>query len=293
MDSGVSPYREGMRIDLHTHSRVSDGTDTPAELITVAKRAGLDVVALTDHDTAGGWAEAEEAARHEGMTLVRGMEISCARDQGSVHLLGYLPDPDHPELVEELQHAREGRIPRMRRMVERLSTDGYPVTMEQVLDIAGDGSTLGRPHLADALVANGVVADRQEAFDRFLFKNGPYYVTHYTPDPVRGVEIVRAAGGVPVVAHPFAPERGKPASESLLEEMAAAGLAGIEVRHREQNADAQKRLVEIADQLGLFITGSSDYHGTGKVNRIGENTTDPEVFAQIEDLASGVGVIRP
>lgn len=282
-----------MRIDLHTHSTASDGTERPAEVIAAAARAGLDVVALTDHDTTRGWAEAAEAAVTHDIMLVRGMEVSCSRDGVSVHLLAYLPDPTNAALTAELERARESRVTRLERMVEKLAADGIPVTMEDVRSQVAIGATLGRPHIADALVASGVVADRNEAFGNLLHNRSRYYVTHYAPDPVDAVRIVRWAGGVPVVAHPFAVSRGRTASESTIEEMAAAGLAGLEAHHRDHDAGARQRAVALADRLGIFVTGSSDYHGTGKENRLGENLTDPGVLAQIEEQASGVEVIRP
>jgi predicted metal-dependent phosphoesterase TrpH len=282
-----------VRIDLHTHSTASDGTEDPAEVIAAAARAGLDVVALTDHDTSRGWAEAATAAAAHGVTLVRGMEISCSRDGVSIHLLAYLPDPDHPDLVAELEMARESRVTRLERMVEKLAADGIPITMDGVREQVAIGATLGRPHIADALVASGVVADRDEAFGNLLHNRSRYYVTHYAPDPVRAVRIVRQAGGVPVMAHPFAVARGRTATEGTIEEMARAGLAGLEAQHRDHDAASRRRAVALADRLGLFVTGSSDYHGTGKENRLGENLTDPQVLAQIEEQARGVEVLRP
>ena len=280
-----------MRIDLHTHSTASDGTQPPADVLASAAEAGLDVVALTDHDTTAGWAEAQEAAGRLGITLVRGIEISCARDGISVHLLGYLQDPDDAALLEELEHSRRSRLSRAERMVDRLSAD-VPITYEEVLAAATPGATLGRPHIADALVAKGLVATRDDAFADYLYNGSPYHVSHYAPDPVTAVRLVNAAGGVAVMAHPFAGRRGRLVGDDVIEAMAAAGLAGLEAHHRDHEPADVARAEALARRLGLFVTGSSDYHGAGKVNRLGENTTAPEVLRRIEERASGVEVLR-
>jgi 3',5'-nucleoside bisphosphate phosphatase len=280
-----------MQIDLHTHSSVSDGTEPPAEVVAAAARAGLDVVALTDHDTVGGWDEAAEAAERLGMGLVRGIEISCRRDGRSVHLLALLPAPDDAELTAELAQARESRLTRMDRIIERLVADDVPVTTEQVRAQVAQGATLGRPHLADALVTAGVVADRSEAFARFLHDDSPYYVPHYAPDPVRTVELVVAAGGVTVIAHPFTGRQRRSTTPELIADLAAAGMLGIEVDHRDHDAAARTELRGLAAELGLVVTGASDYHGAGKPNLIGENRTDPEAFEAILGAARGTAYL--
>lgn len=279
-------------IDLHTHSLASDGTEAPAVVVARAAGAGLDTVALTDHDTTLGWADAGAAALEHGVALVPGIEVSCSRGWQSIHLLAYLPDPRHPDLVVELELARDSRETRLDRMVRRMAADGIPITVESVRAEVGDGATVGRPHIADALVTAGVVAHRDEAFARWLGNDSPYYIAHYAPDPVRAVEVVRAAGGVPVVAHPWSGTRGRVVADALVEEMAAAGLAGLEVHHRDHDVDAVLHLSELASALGLLVTGSSDYHGEGKLNRLGEHTTSPEVLEAIEDLATGTAVVR-
>ncbi len=283
-----------MLIDLHTHSTASDGTQSPAQVIGSARAAGLDVVALTDHDTTSGWAEAAAAAVREGIGLVRGIEISCQRDGGSIHLLGYLTDPDHGELGAELARARESRVTRLERMVELMAADGIPITYPEVMARVPAGATEGRPHIADALVHKGVVATRDQAFATWLGNDSRYYVQHYAPDPVRAVELVLQAGGVPVHAHPFTRTRGRTMPDVLIEELAAAGLAGVEVDHRDHDDASRTRGRDLARALGLLVTGSSDYHGSGKLNRLGENTTDPRVLAEVESRASGVTpVVRP
>ncbi|WP_392542899.1 PHP domain-containing protein [Oryzobacter telluris] len=282
-----------MPIDLHTHSTASDGTEAPALVVERAVEAGLGTIALTDHDTTLGWDEAAAAARRLGLTLVPGIEVSCARGRQSIHLLAYLPDPTHPDLVAELEQARDSRDTRLDRMVSRMAADGIPVTVEAVRAEVEEGATVGRPHIADALVRAGVVAHRDEAFATVLGNDSPYYVAHYAPDPVRAVEVVRAAGGAAVVAHAWSGTRGRVVSDAVIEEMVAAGLTGIEVHHRDHDAEAVAHLHDLATALGLVATGSSDYHGDGKLNRLGEFTTDPDALAAIEDVASGSEVVRP
>ncbi|WP_098462897.1 PHP domain-containing protein [Isoptericola jiangsuensis] len=271
-------------IDLHTHSRASDGTETPRELLAAAAAAGVRVVALTDHDTTAGWAEAAEAVAATGVALVRGIELStraATPDGGiSVHLLAYLPDPAHPDLVAAMDRTRDDRVARARRMVDLLAQD-HPLTWDDVLAQTADGATVGRPHLADALVAAGVVADRDEAFATILHPGARYYVPHYAPDTVDAVRAVLAAGGVPVMAHPRAGRRGRVVTDDTIAELAAAGMAGLEVDHRDHDDVERSALRGLATDLGLLVTGSSDYHGTGKLNRIGERTTAPEVLDAI------------
>ena len=279
-----------MRIDLHTHSSVSDGTETPAELVRAAARAGLDVVALTDHDTTAGWARASEAAGVEGVRLVPGMEVSCGHQGVSVHLLSYLHDPAAPGLLEEVVRARESRLTRAEAMVDLLSYD-VDLTWDDVLRHVADGATVGRPHIADALVSLGIVADREEAFSGLLSSRGPYYVRHYAPRPVEVVRLVREAGGVPVMAHPLAHRRGTVVDDETIVQLADAGLVGLEVWHRDNDDAAREHLLGLARELDLLVTGASDYHGTGKPNLLGENTTDPDVFARIESMATGAEVV--
>lgn len=279
-----------MLIDLHAHSTASDGTESPAELVAAAAAAGVDVLAITDHDTTSGWSEAAAAAATHGTALVRGAEISCTANGISVHLLGYLHNPLAPGLLAETVAARESRELRARRMVELIGQD-YALEWDDVLDRSGAGTTIGRPHIADALVARGHVASRDEAFSTVLRSGSPYFVTHYAPDALEGVRLVRAAGGVPVFAHPAAVRRGRTVPESTIEAMAEAGLLGIEVDHRDHDAPTRRRLREVAAALGLLVTGSSDYHGTGKQNRLGENGTSAESLERIE-AAGALPVLR-
>ncbi|MFI0999136.1 PHP domain-containing protein [Streptomyces galbus] len=275
-----------MRIDLHCHSTASDGTDTPAELVRHASAAGLDVVALTDHDTTRGYAEAI-AALPAGLTLVTGAELSCRLDGVSMHMLAYLFDPEEPALLAERELVRDDRVPRAKGMVAKLNELGVPVTWEQVARIAGDGS-VGRPHVATALVELGVVPTVGDAFtEEWLADGGRAYVAKHETDPFEAIRLVRGAGGVTVFAHPAAGKRGRTVPESAIAELAAAGLDGIEVDHLDHDADTRAHLRGLAADLGLLVTGSSDYHGSRKTVALGEYTTDPEVYGEITRRATG------
>ena len=280
-----------MRIDLHTHSSVSDGTEEPAGVVAAAVRERLDAIALTDHDTTAGWDAAAAAARRLGVTLVPGMEVSCRSADGiSVHVLSYLHDPAHPGLLEEIGRSRAARVSRAELMVQRLAED-FPIDWDAVQEQVAPGATIGRPHIADALVAAGVVPNRSAAFSGILTARSPYFVAHYAPDPARAVELVRQAGGVPVFAHPVASSRGRVVGEETFHEMIDAGLQGVEVDHRDNPAEGREWLRRLAKDNSLLVTGSSDYHGTGKPNRLAENTTDPAVLARIAELGTGTGVV--
>ena len=281
-----------MLIDLHLHSTASDGTDTPTELIETAALAGLDVVAITDHDSAAGWPDASAAARRLGLTLLPGAEISCQLGGIGVHMLASLYDPENSDLLEETTRTRRDRLDRAKRMVLRMSRD-LDITWADVLEHVGPSATVGRPHLADALVAMGVVESRDQAFATLLHARSPYYLPHYSPDAERIVHLVRAAGGVPVMAHPRAGRRGRIIGLDDIADLAGAGLAGLEVDHRDNAEEDRGVLRELARDLDLLTTGSSDYHGSGKQNRIAENTTAPEVLERIIALGSADRVVRP
>ncbi|MER5544553.1 PHP domain-containing protein [Streptomyces sp. NPDC001118] len=275
-----------MRIDLHCHSTASDGTDTPAELVRHAAAGGLDVVALTDHDTTRGYAEAI-AALPEGLTLVTGAELSCRVDGISMHLLAYLFDPEEPALLAERELVRDDRVPRAQAMIAKLNALGVPVTWEQVERIAAGGS-VGRPHVATALVELGVVPTVSDAFtEDWLADGGRAYVEKHETDPFEAIRLVKSAGGVCVFAHPAAAKRGRTVAESRIAELAEAGLDGIEVDHMDHDADARDRLRALAKDLDLLVTGSSDYHGSRKTVSLGAYTTDPEVYGEITRRATG------
>jgi hypothetical protein len=279
-----------MRIDLHTHSSVSDGTETPAALLATAVAAELDVVALTDHDTTDGWAAAA-AARPPGLTVVPGMELSCRwLPQGerpiSVHLLAYLFDPEHPGLLAERTRLREERLARGERMVRGLAAAGYPVRWDAILE-ASEGGVVGRPHVARALVGAGVVGSVDEAFATLLNHRSPYYVAKIDTHVLDGIALVRAAGGVPVFAHGLASKRGRVVGDAAIEAMVDAGLLGLEVDHPDHAPDEREHLRALAGRLRLIATGSSDYHGTNKTTPIGACLTAPDQLDAL--LAAGTG----
>lgn len=282
-----------MRIDLHTHSTASDGTDTPAELVRVAAAAGLDVVALTDHDTTRGW-EAALAALPAGLTLVRGVEMSCTRTEPdgrrvSLHLLAYLARPEGSALEREWERLRVSRHDRAREMVGRMARDGYPITWEQVERLA-DGAPIGRPHLGRALVEAGVVPDVDSAFRDLLSSRRPYYVRKVDTDVFDAIALVREAGGLPVFAHPIATRRGPVVADETVAAMAEAGLVGLEVDHPDHGPDDRAHAAALAARLDLVATGSSDYHGSNKRTPIAARTTDPE---QYERLLALPAALRP
>jgi predicted metal-dependent phosphoesterase TrpH len=311
-----------MRIDLHAHTTASDGTDDPAALAGAAGAAGLDVVAVTDHDTTGGWAAAVGGAV-PGVTLVAGIELSCrwygpprsagpdgtapdgtapdrtapdgtaldgtadeAADGIPLHLLGYLVDPAAPELLAECERLRSGRLDRGRLIADRLAAAGLPVRWEEVRAHAGGGS-VGRPHLARALVDAGVVPTVDEAFRRYLYTGSPYYVGKVELDVLAAVRLVRRCGGVPVFAHPLARRRGRVVGDDAIAAMTGAGLAGLEVDHPDHADPDRAHLRGLAADLGLLVTGSSDYHGRNKTVPLGANTTDPAAYERLVAAARG------
>lgn len=280
-----------MRIDLHTHSSASDGTDSPADLVRHAASAGLDVVAITDHDTTGGWDEAI-AARPSGLTLVPGVEFSCVHHEGdrriSLHLLAYLVDRHDPAISAEWERLRVSRVGRAETMVARLVEDGYPITWQQVSALAAGGS-VGRPHIGRALVAAGVVPDVNSAFISLLSSRRRYYERKADTEVFAAIALVRAAGGLPVFAHPMARRRGPVVSDESVADMAAAGLVGLEVTHPDHDLADREHAAGLARELGLLGTGSSDYHGTNKTTGIGACLTDPEIFERLLAMPTAVG----
>ncbi|GAA4608078.1 PHP domain-containing protein [Actinoallomurus liliacearum] len=275
-----------MRIDLHSHSSVSDGTEPPADVVRRAHAAGADVLALTDHDTVAGHPEAVRALP-PGMTLVRGMELSCRLGGRSLHLLAYLFDPDEPALAAERRRIRDDRAHRARGMVERLGRLGTPVTWEMVQRITGD-SVPGRPHIARALVEAGVVPNVEEAFTReWIGAGGRAYVDRYALDAVTAVGLVREAGGVPVLAHPRASRRGYVFTDDEIARLAGVGLAGVEADHPDHTEADRAHLRGLAADLRLFTTGASDDHGTLTAHRLGAETTTPEAYEALLSEATG------
>ena len=274
-------------IDLHTHSNESDGTDRPGELVTNAIAAGVSHLALTDHDSITGWREALEH-RDESITLILGAEVSCqTREALSVHMLGLLFDPEDATLRNSMEQTRTNRVTRMERIVARLQEAGMEITIEDVYAELREGATLGRPHLADAMVRRGIVNDRSEAFEKFLHNRSKFYIPDASPTPEDAIAMIKGAGGVAIIAHPFASLRGRIISAEYLESLVDAGLDGIEIDHRDHNESEREQLRAMARRYSLIITGGSDYHGTGKENRLAESTTDMAQLERIFSRASG------
>jgi len=272
-------------IDLHTHTTCSDGTDRPRDLVNKAIVQGLEVLGISDHDTTSGWEEATQALRGS-LKLALGAEISCLTTDGvSVHMLGMLFDPNHKEMQTVLEETRDGRLPRMRKMIEKMRAEGMDISIEDVEKAMPVGATMGRPHLADALVAKKIVKSRDEAFIDLLHNDSRFYVSHPAPTPVEAIALIRRAGGVAVIAHPFASHRGQILKPDDFADLLTAGLNGIEVDHRDQNPDERAILRAIAQELDLVVTGSSDYHGTGKMNLLAENHTSREEWQKLESQA--------
>lgn len=279
-------------IDLHVHSTASDGHSAPEQVVAEAAAAGMTTIALTDHDTTAGLEHAQRAADAYNVRVVPGVEISCHVRGISVHMLGYCADPFDEALAAMWDATRASRLQRARTIVERLSVD-VPIEWADVVAITGEDSTVGRPHIADALVARGVVASREEAFAGLLRAGSPYYARYLSPDGMDVVRAVVAAGGVAVIAHPSARRRGRVIDDADIAALAAAGMAGIEADHRDHTAADRSHLRGLARDLGLVVTGSSDYHGTGKPNRLGEFTTEPAALEDLLDRSVSPSRSRP
>lgn len=269
-------------IDLHTHTRHSDGTFTPGELVDLAVARGLSVVAVTDHDSTAGLAEAMAAAEGRGLQVVPGVELSAVHEGGGVHLLCYWMDPDHPEFRAELLRLREDRLRRGERMVERLRDLGYPISFERVREIAA-GHNVVRPHIAEALVEAGVVGTPEEAFtEELIGDGGRAYVEKDALHPLEALGLAKRAGAVCVLAHPGMWRGERPVPDDLIETMAGRGLDGLEVDHPDHGPEQRARYRAMATRLGLVPTGSSDCHGTRfDPVRLGTVTTDPRAFAEL------------
>ncbi len=300
-----------MRIDLHSHSTRSDGKESVTTVFETAKEWGVDILALTDHDTAAGWAEATAAAQRLGLGFVPGIEVTTKAhfvDKGkrhsfSVHMLAYLPNPEHPGFASALAHSLESRKARILEMVDVIAPD-YPITVAEVLAQLDDGATQGRPAIADALMAKGYFERRDQVFEELwgAHQNGRYYIPNRgTPDTVDAIKLIRESGGVPIIAHPLARKKSERSGAESREggfprdhfvEMIEAGLAGFEVFHREVDEDARQWLLDLAGEFDLIVTGASDYHGKGgKPNHLGENTTAPAMLERILEQGRGASAV--
>lgn len=278
--------------DLHLHSNHSDGTENPGQVVRQAHAYGIRTVALTDHDRTTGWDEAGHAAAALGMTFIPGMELSAKHQWRSVHVLGYLFDPENTALRAETGRIRDDRVGRAERIVRNIGRD-YALSWADVLEQTTTDATVGRPHIADALVARGIVRDRSEAFDGILHPREGYYEPHYAPDPLTAVRLITQAGGVAVIAHPVTSGRDRMMPLAYIEELIAAGLGGLEIDHRENTEAGKRTLRQLSAKHDLIVTGSSDYHGAGKPNLPGENTTSEEMVARIISQASGTASRYP
>lgn len=274
-----------MRIDLHTHSNVSDGALPPGDVVRAAHAAGLDGIALTDHDSMAGLPDARAVAEPLGLTVIGGCEVSAVLEHRPVHVLGYFMDPRHPRFAAEMAAIRSSRLDRARRMVERLNELGVAITYERVRQLAA-GESVGRPHVAQAMVEAGVIATTNDAFtDEWIGNNGRAYLEKTALSPQDAVDLIRQAGGAAVVAHPIWIE-GQTSPEALLTALAAGGLAGVEVDHPDHDAAARQRFGSLARDLGLVATGSSDFHGNTHGGRIGSNTSSHDVVEKLRERAT-------
>ena len=273
------------RIDLHTHSNRSDGTLTPAEVVRLAADRELDVVALTDHDTTEGLEEADATGREVGVRVVPGVEFSAEYEGTSIHVLCYWPDVTDPGLVAELGRLRDTRLRRGELMVEKLQALGLPISFERVREIAGGGNIV-RPHVAQAMVEAGIVETEKDAFDRYIADGGPASVPKHALDPVDAVALIRSAGGACVLAHPGMWGDQTSVPDELIERMAAAGMAGLEVDHCDHTPEQRAYYGAVAERLGLIPTGGSDCHGARyDPVRLGSALTSPESYAALRALA--------
>ena len=281
------------RIDLHTHSTCSDGRATPTQVMREAKEANLDYVALTDHDTTKGWAEAHQAAEDLGIKLIEGIEVTSRAViplpdgqtiKFSVHMLAYLPNPENPALKQMLEDSVNLRVDRLKQITELLAQD-FDVDWDAVLEALPPGATAGRPAVADAMINRGIFTKRDEFFE-LVYPGSKYYVPNRgVPTPEVAIDIIRQAGGVPIIAHPMARGHGPKPGDVMPRDhylsLIEAGLAGFETEHRDVPEHAREWLEQLAFEFDLITTGSSDYHGTGKENRLGENLTKPAMLERI------------
>jgi 3',5'-nucleoside bisphosphate phosphatase len=270
--------------DMHTHSTLSDGTRSISENVALAIERGLEGIAVTDHDTTEGYAEASQAADGTGLEIVPGIELSAEYEGASLHVLGYWVDPGFDDLREELRRLTDTRLRRGEMMVEKLREAGYDISFDRVREIAG-GDVIARPHIAQAMVEAGIVSNEKEAFDRYISDDGPAYVPKHALDPIASIDLIRRADGASVLAHPGMWHGDSSVPEELIGEMAAAGMAGLEVDHPDHDEQQRAHYRELAVRLDLVPTGSSDCHGDRFGSRLGCDTTDSERVAELRRRA--------
>jgi predicted metal-dependent phosphoesterase TrpH len=264
-------------IDLHSHSTCSDGSETPTRVIELAAEAGCHAIALTDHDGLGGIEEARAAAAQHAIRFVPGCEVSCKFNPGTMHVLCYFVEPGDGPLQDQLERLRNDRVTRNDRLIARLNELDIPITLEQVAEEAG-GSTLGRPHFAEALVKLGAVKTYQDAFDKLLAKGGPAYIPKAFIDAPTTIDAATGSGALAVLAHPLSLKLEPAPLEQLVGELAEAGLTGMECYYGRYSPEEREGLAAIAARHGLVATGGSDYHGTHKPDlAVGTGTGDLDV----------------
>lgn len=278
-------------IDLHTHSTRSDGTTTPSQTVALAREEGLAGIALTDHDTMDGWEEAAAACRRYGLRFVPGLELSTELGGRSIHLLGYFVDPGYPPLVAECDRLRNERLHRAVAVVAKLTTLGLDIDINAVVHRAG-GAPVGRPHIAAVMVDAGAVADLDEAFDMYLHDGGPAYVPKHALAPTEGVALISRAGGAAVLAHPGLSTRDAPVDLDLLDELTAAGLAGVEADHVGHDEEVRGYWRSAALERTLWVTGSSDFHGARDEYTIGASTTAVGVVDALAEQSGAQSAAR-
>lgn len=270
--------------DLHTHSDRSDGTLSPTDVMSLAAERDLAGVALTDHDTFDGLREAATKAGELGLDFVPGIEFSAEYDGTSLHILGYWADPDDPAIGAELRRLTATRLRRGEMIVEKLRDLGFDVSLARVREIAG-GDAIGRPHIAQAMVEAGIVADEREAFDRYISDGGPAHVPKHALDPMEALRLIGDAGGACVLAHPGMWRGSDTVPDELVERMSAGGMVGVEVAHPDHDDEMRARYAAIAERLDLVPLSSSDCHGARYEFRMGQERTDPDTFAELKRRA--------
>lgn len=269
------------KADLHVHTTASDGTATPAQVVEMAAKIGLGAIGIADHDTIGGIKEALDAGKRNNIVVVPAVEINTDFGKHELHILGYFIDPDSTYLHEKLDYLRSERMTRGIRIVERLNQIGLKISMDRVKEIA-DGAVIGRPHIGRAIVESGYAGSLNSAFGKYLVQGTPGFIDRYKLTPVDAIQIVKASGGVPIMAHP-----AKAHDDEIIPELVAAGLQGFEAYHTDHTSQQRRRYIKMAKKYNLLVTGGSDYHGPDNMKdiEIGNAVCDFAVVDQLRKLA--------